>query len=615
MRFLLIFVMWAASAHALAAPDCNFTGSVTVGDSDDRPACILADYTPVTVNPGQQFVKYIPFGFGGCDGAFGTETASMPGGSVSINGDFVTFTAPVTPGSYTASVTCTNSVSKVNAFGVTVTGASQSGLMAWVDPLPENPCDAAVDGGATCGDGTLHCPTSVAEARAVIQNAANAGDVVAFRGEAGGGPTGGIYVSSGGTTPMFNVAASGMKLCPYPGEVVKLHGRDAATTEADWNAGLNPDSNHVGILISDAFDDVTIQGFDELAWFGEAAISAGGDRTRIVDNRFGSNYRRTIQIGEGDCCGAGSVSTNDVYIAFNRSFNTVDFTWLALSVDNSTTHRTDRMRVRHNIAINGGREPDGDIAPGGGGNADMYGGTKNCADNGPPNKCEDWDISWNIGYNATDGAFDGSLGNFTAIGNLFFTPGPVGSAVVGWKQLRATDGNKVVAANIVHGANRMGNALELRMTAGQPATVANNLWSFGSGNIGYGDPASGHIKNNVAYLAGNMASFGSAATSNNWTTGNPNLTNLVSDYVPPILALMQNDALDARTRFIQAYSTIATDHEPAPGSPLIDAGVVISGLHCVTADDDPQNPADPAASCLHWLGSAPDQGPIEAGLY
>jgi hypothetical protein len=112
-----------------------------------------------------------------------------------------------------------------------------------------------------------------------------------------------------------------------------------------------------------------------------------------------------------------------------------------------------------------------------------------------------------------------------------------------------------------------------------------------------------------------MQEYGNATFANNWTTGNPNLVGLVSDYVPPILALMENDALDARTRFIQAYTTIATAHEPADGSPMIDAGVIVSGLHCATADDDPVTPADPAASCLHWLGDAPDQGPIERGLY
>jgi hypothetical protein len=49
---------------------------------------------------------------------------------------------------------------------------------------------------------------------------------------------------------------------------------------------------------------------------------------------------------------------------------------------------------------------------------------------------------------------------------------------------------------------------------------------------------------------------------------------------------------------------IADAFLPAAGSPLIDAGVLIPGYHCPTADDDPITPADPNDSRRHWFGSA-----------
>ena len=44
----------------------------------------------------------------------------------------------------------------------------------------------------------------------------------------------------------------------------------------------------------------------------------------------------------------------------------------------------------------------------------------------------------------------------------------------------------------------------------------------------------------------------------------------------------------------------------APGSDLIDAGVVIEGHHCSTSG------AHPGEGCREWYGAAPDLGPFEA---
>lgn len=61
-----------------------------------------------------------------------------------------------------------------------------------------------------------------------------------------------------------------------------------------------------------------------------------------------------------------------------------------------------------------------------------------------------------------------------------------------------------------------------------------------------------------------------------------------------------------------AASTGATgDFALAVGSPSIDAGLYIDGVHCSFPDD---NGGSSLTGCIHWNGSAPDVGYI-AGVY
>ena len=50
------------------------------------------------------------------------------------------------------------------------------------------------------------------------------------------------------------------------------------------------------------------------------------------------------------------------------------------------------------------------------------------------------------------------------------------------------------------------------------------------------------------------------------------------------------------------------------GSPAIDAGTWVSGVHCDRADDGPVPYPANDPNCLHWRGAAPDVGAYEHGI-
>lgn len=69
-----------------------------------------------------------------------------------------------------------------------------------------------------------------------------------------------------------------------------------------------------------------------------------------------------------------------------------------------------------------------------------------------------------------------------------------------------------------------------------------------------------------------------------------------------------NSTIKEKVDFI--INQIKTAYTPVTGSPLIDAGQVIAGVHCATADDSGSPPAADA-TCRRWLGANPDIGPFE----
>lgn len=102
---------------------------------------------------------------------------------------------------------------------------------------PRSACDIAInDLGKNCASADIACPTTVADVQAAV-DAAQPGDSICIRGEAGGGPAGGVYTCTG--EPCLNIPASADSdanarntLANYPGESVTLKGKGNASV---WN--------------------------------------------------------------------------------------------------------------------------------------------------------------------------------------------------------------------------------------------------------------------------------------------------------------------------------------------------------------------------------------------
>ncbi len=529
-------------------------------------------------------------------------------------------------GGSSADDTAREAAIRAEALAQIATDSGVSGALQFIPPVPQSPCEAAVTGGATCGDGTLHCPTSLAAAQALVGagNTANAGDTVCFRNAANGGPAGSAYITGGGNGPAFliDTGADNIKFGVYPGdEPVYLFGRDPVTAEAEYNTETNADSNHVGFQVrADGFE---IQGFEEIAWFGEAIACFGGDDGKLIDNGLGPAYRRGIQVGIGDCDDHGPTSTHNFYGAFNRGKHIVTFSLFDIEPGPVTgQQRLDDGVLEYNIAYGMGYKPD-DTLYSSPGNADGLGGNlKECEDVSPgTNLCDNWVLRHNLSAKTPDGSYDQTAANWKILGGASFEIGVPSGNNVGIKQLRTSNGTKTIRHHLLHGGtnNRLGHTLELKGRDTWDVQVTGNLFLNG-GNAIFGSPPAGIIRDN--FLSGTATAIpiitnpGSATVANNTITqtDHSQLENCGPTYGPDFLSYMDNGALSSREKFVNLYVEIGQNCQPAVGSPFID-GAQVTTDHCATADDDPTTPHDPTdATCLHWLGTSPDIG-FERGLY
>ncbi len=535
MRYLFLVLLLLLPLQAFAVPDCSFDGSVTDGDSDDRPACILADYSDVTINPGEPFTKYIPFGFVGCTGEFGQESATMPSGSVSVVGDFVNFVGPTTPGSYTADVTCINSLTKVNTFQVNVGGGLSANVPAHWDVMPQSRAQELVAGGSTCpatgttNDNQLWCVTDsnyLTEIPSIMSNPNfDAGDAIVMRA--------GTYqyaVESLGSKAIdlskqlgsCDNANSGtmLHLNNYPGEAVLMDGEPELTGTPNWNTCGSATSCAVTAfgrktaiaLTGDCWriqSDQRPHNFRIHGW-SDSGIVLNGDNVHVwgVDIRY--NYQRgnifvaydahAIDDSDGltyDRDGAGTTYSPDgpypdvtnwsikwsTLIAGGRKSN-------VMIHDDPDPMEIYDWEIAYNIGAFGGYRPDltdylpsqgGD--PTGGGNADIFTLAAACYEretgsSSEPDalypECYNGIIKRNYMAYGADDCFDGQGYNLTFQGNFAHSCGDRGSG--GWKT-KATppDNDQTYVRNWTHGGNVTGSFLyQTKLATGATFQMYNN---------------------------------------------------------------------------------------------------------------------------------------------
>jgi hypothetical protein len=256
--------------------------------------------------------------------------------------------------------------------------------------------------------------------------------------------------------------------------------------------------------------------------------------------------------------------------------------------------------------------------PAGGGNSDGVAAAKYFSDaasaipevdNFGPNNF----LIRNICYHNADDGIDTSIADSLIEDNLSISNGPEGRK--GFKMLRPVRG-MAYRGNLAYSNDGVG--FELRATEGEKLTVLHNssLGNVRQGILG-GNAIATYRNNLCAYNEMNdFVPTAGSAIFNCWSedgtnvatefSGDPQLVNpsLVFN-IPPF------DGSDVRARRDNLAAEIAVALRPMAESPLVDAGSVIAGYHCATADDDPLNPSDPKAPGRHWVGAAPDLGAFE----
>jgi hypothetical protein len=140
--------------------------------------------------------------------------------------------------------------------------------------------------------------------------------------------------------------------------------------------------------------------------------------------------------------------------------------------------------------------------------------------------------------------------------------------------------------------------------------------------IGFSDQDASTYRNNIAYGSQGNASCGGpydVAMFNKSYTESDNTWMLVPDSCKtwesdPAFHVTDDDFVNLDTMQLTAprrsdgtLPDITFGHL-APGSDLIDAGMIIPGYHCATPG------LHPGDDCVAWTGAAPDLGPFEYGL-
>lgn len=361
----------------------------------------------------------------------------------------------------------------------------------------------------------------------------------------------------------------------------------------------------------------------EVSGASSSAILWSGSFGLIQDMYIHDNWEAGISLGDNNVVVDGNT------IEYNEVARSQHSTGIIIARRSSHTELNQNNIIQFNLLHSNGFEPDGTkVSPvsgdtAGGGNSDAIGAGKDCHDRRTfatggtvDNLCPNNIVRYNAGWNNADDCFDFSMGGGSVVmGNMGWNCGPEGNK--GFKGLRNVLGGLTYAGNVAIG--NYGRGIEPRFdTVG---TVVNNTVfdSLAHGIItNYNSIGTAIQSNNLSYRNGSadiLAIGGGATEQTNWTedaNGLPNIANLSFTYTDLVTG---TEGTDVQTRIDSIIAQFRAALTPGTGSPLIDAGTFVSGVHCATADDDPVTPHDPNdLSCLHWIGSAPDIGAFEVGI-
>jgi hypothetical protein len=264
--------------------------------------------------------------------------------------------------------------------------------------------------------------------------------------------------------------------------------------------------------------------------------------------------------------------------------------------------------------------------PEGGGNAGGFWTVKYFADNAyyyPNYGVRNWGDNIyfvrNIAFNNCDDGLAFDHANSVIEGNETLFNGPTGAQ--GIKLLRYLPG-MIIRGNVAYG--NINRGFEMRIDTNASLQFVNNMSVM---NHEYGFWYAGVDATSILYATNNVSAYNgqtdwpvpvaSIPTSvPNWSAdglnvatayhGNPMLmnTNLTLSTVFPAgyTVRQKHDSLDRQIR--QALS-------PAPGSPLLNSGLVVPGYHLPFADNDPNNPMSLTAPGRHWKLPAPTMGAFD----
>jgi hypothetical protein len=321
---------------------------------------------------------------------------------------------------------------------------------------------------------------------------------------------------------------------------------------------------------------------------------------------------------------------------------------LVSSVNNGNPIRYDFLYdtvIEDSLFYLNGHQSDGKISPpvagdsAGGGNSDGFVVTKSCEDDKfkaatlvlnsvtRETLCPDNRLSGSVVFNNADDGIDATWGDSVVSGNISFLNGPQGFK--GYKSLRQSQvgiayvGNIAVSEDVgfeirqdkrgsfihnlaAHNNDELKRGIQISPTnlaRSEDYEVFNNLSAFNPSFdfLITGNPAvRPDIRNNWvedSNLGDEFPSF-----------GDPMIVDSTFDGESIDVNFPEGSSNEEKLAFIRDQSRQALS--PKPGSPLIDAGKLVPGLHCTTADDSATPPAV-TATCRHWLGLAPDIGPYE----
>lgn len=279
--------------------------------------------------------------------------------------------------------------------------------------------------------------------------------------------------------------------------------------------------------------------------------------------------------------------------------------------------------------------------PEGGGNSAGAGQNKYFYDSDPTNNhgINNYVVR-TIAYHNADDGFNTATDYLDLENNITIANGPNGGNGV---KFYKPGKNTISRGNFAYANLHRG--YEMRGIAGTPFQMYNNTtlrnWEYGI----WADSTAYDLRNNcsgfntlsdysTSIVISGTHNWAKDGTGNSGFSGDPKLAsddfgnpvlvpgrsdpyppgnadNIDADY--PSFFLDMNWPANSDVEGKRAYvaAEIAAAFTPASGSPLIDAGVVIPGYHCPTADDDPINPADPNDPRRHWFGAAPDIGAFE----